>query len=320
MKTRVALVYALLLGACRSAPPVALETPSVPYVLVLGTAQDAGLPQIGCNEPPCVRARTHPDERRLVTSLLLVDPRTGKRFLFDCTPDIREQMARAEPHPPNRALPGPRPPLVDGIFLTHAHMGHYTGLLHFGPEAYGARDLAVWSSTRFMAFLRENDPWSLLVEGGNLRLEHMPAGERVTLGPDLHVRALVVPHRDEFTDTLAFIIEGPRKKLLYLPDIDKWERWSQSIEDIIGRVDFALVDGAFYAPDEIPGRDISEIPHPLIVESLARFGALPRDERRKVLFTHLNHTNPACDPHTEAARKVRQAGMAVARDGMILEL
>jgi pyrroloquinoline quinone biosynthesis protein B len=309
---------ATLLGC--AGPGSHTPTPRGPYVVVLGTAQDAGLPQIGCLEERCVRARKHPQERRLVTSLLLADPRTGKRWLFDATPDIREQVSRAAPHPPTRSFSGPRPPLFDGLFLTHAHMGHYTGLLHLGPEAYGAKDLPVYVSARFDTFLRQNGPWSLLVDAGVIRPEEILQDERITLGENLHVRALVVPHRDEFTDTLAFIIEGPRESLLYLPDIDKWERWSTPIEEVLSRVDHALIDGAFYSADEIPGRDLSEIPHPLITESLARFAPLPVSERRKVLFTHLNHTNPACDRGSPADLEIGNAGMGVARDGIIFEL
>ena len=313
------LFLLLCTAACRSMPP-ASSPPDSPYLLVLGTAQDAGLPQIGCMEEPCPSAHEDPSRRRLVTSLLLAEPSSGRRWLFDCTPDIREQMERAAPHPPGRDLPGPRPPLVEGIFLTHAHMGHYTGLLHFGREAYGAKSTPVHATPRFCEFLRQNGPWSLLVESGHLRLETLVVNEPVCLSDDLRVRALLVPHRDEFSDTVAFVIEGPHRKVLYLPDIDKWERWATPIEEVIAEVDYALLDGAFFAPEEIPGRDITEIPHPLVIESIARFSELPEAQRAKVHFTHLNHTNPVCNPSTRAAARVREAGMKVAHDGLVLGL
>jgi len=271
-------------------------------------------------EEPCRAAHKDPSRRRLVTSLLLAEPGSGRRWLFDCTPDVREQMELAASHPPGRDLPGPRPPLVEGIFLTHAHMGHYTGLMHFGREAYGAKQTPVHATPRFCEFLRQNGPWSLLVESGHLRLEPLVGAEPVVLSDDLRVRALSVPHRDELSDTVAFLIEGPNRKALYLPDIDKWERWSTPIEEVLAGVDYALLDGAFFAPDEIPGRDINEIPHPLVIESIERFASLPEAERAKVHFTHLNHTNPVCDPSSAAAARVRQAGMQVAREGLLLEL
>ncbi len=311
-----------LAGAC--ATPPSAETAAVPrdrpYVLVLGTAQDAGLPQIACQEEHCRRARSDPRAGRLVTSLLLVDPRRGKRYLLDATPDLPAQVERSRGIPANRVLPGARPPLFDGIFLTHAHMGHYSGLLHLGPEAYGAQDLPVFVSARMAAYLRANGPWSLLVETGTIRLVELVPHEPLVLSDELTVTPIPVPHREEFSDTLAFRIDGPRRSLLYLPDIDKWERWDTPIEEAIAQVDVALLDGSFFDDGEVPGRDLAEIPHPFIVESLERLGALPLAERSKVHFTHLNHTNPACDPTSAASARIRAAGMRVASEGEILGL
>jgi len=315
------LLGALLLssGACATTEPVR-ALPDGPYVLVLGTAQDAGLPQVGCDQAPCRAARADPGRRRYVTSLLLADPRTGQRYLFDATPDLREQVELCRGHPAGRTLPGPRPPLFEGVFLTHAHMGHYGGLLQLGPEAYGVRDLAVYGTPRMARYLTDNGPWSLLVETGAIRLEVLEPGATVQLAEDLSVTALRVPHREEFTDTVAFVIRGPARSVLYLPDIDKWERWDTPVEDVLASVDVALLDAAFFDTDEVPGRDLAEIPHPFVIESLERFRSLPASERAKVHFTHLNHTNPAADPESAAAGRVRAAGMAVAREGDVFEL
>ncbi|MEM7310959.1 MAG: MBL fold metallo-hydrolase [Planctomycetota bacterium] len=324
-------LFAALLGACGTpaspadeayAAAASDEPPSGVYALVLGTAQDAGLPQVGCFDDCCRRVRRDPAEARLVTSVLIADERTGKRWLLDCTPDIEPQVARAQGHPASRRAPRGvrRPPLFDGVFLTHAHIGHYTGLLELGPEGYGSRALPVFGSESMQRYLTANDPWAFLVETGAVELRRLRPGERVELGEDLTLSAFPVPHRDELTDTLAFRVDGPARSLLYLPDIDKWERWSERIEDRIAEVDAALLDGAFFADGEIPGRSMADIPHPFIEESLARFAALPDAERAKVLFTHLNHTNPAADPTSAAAERVRAAGMAIAREGQRIEL
>jgi len=314
-------VLLALLSSCASSGSETLSAREEgPYVLVLGTAQDGGLPQIGCDDAHCRRARQDGGFARLVTSLLLVDPRTGSRWLFDASPDLPRQVERMRGHPSTRALPGPRPALVDGVFLTHAHMGHYAGLLHLGPEAYGARDVPVFATPRMSAYLRTNGPWSLLVEGGTIRPIDLAPGDTRELAPDLSVSAIRVPHREEFTDTVAFLVRGPRRSLLYLPDIDKWERWSTRVEDVLAMVDVALLDASFFDAGEVPGRDLADIPHPFVVESLARFAALPAAERAKVRFTHLNHTNPVVDPESEAAARVRAAGMGVARDGDRFEL
>ncbi len=313
------LLLCCLGAACGAAPPATPGAEQGPYVLVLGTAQDAGLPQIACTGE-CCRAARSGGARRLVTSLALCDPRTGRRWLLDASPDLALQVERCAGHPAGRLRPADRAPLFDGLFLTHAHMGHYAGLLQLGPEAYGSSGQVVHVSSRMAAFLRDNGPWSLLVERGALVLHALEPGRPVELGEGLSVTPLVVPHRDEFSDTLAFLIRGPRRALLYLPDIDKWERWERAIEDVLAEVDVALVDGTFFDGNELPERDMAQIPHPFIVESLARFAPLEEGERRKIRFTHLNHSNPAADPGSEEAALVRAAGMSVAAEGEIHRL
>lgn len=331
-----AAIWIAALAACRAVQERSSSAAPAdrPYVLVLGSAQDGGLPQLGCEDAPCAAARVEPARRRLVTSLLLCDPRSGKRWLFDCTPDIGAQLERARGHPSTRTTEGPRPPLFEGLFLTHAHAGHYSGLLALGREAYATRELPTWVTPRFARFLADNGPWSLLVEERRLvlhelgGLEEGDAGERVELAPDLFVVPFLVPHRDEFSDTVGFEIHGPERTLVYLPDIDKWQAWdafgsapaARRIEALLARCDVALLDGCFFADGEIPGRSMADIPHPFVSESIARFAPLPASERAKVFFTHLNHTNPAADERSQAARKVRASGMQVLEEGRMLGL
>ena len=123
--------------------------------------------------------------------------------------------------------------------------------------------------------------------------------------------ARAVPHRDELSDTVGFVVRGPRRSLLYVPDIDKWERWERSLEDEVAAVDVAFLDGTFAAADEVPGRSLSEIPHPLVSETIARLAAKPALGRR-VLFIHLNHTNPLL---WDASRRRALSDFRVARDG-----
>ncbi len=313
---------ALLLASCAAPESAeALPLPDDPYVLVLGTAQDGGLPQIGCEDASCRAARATGAGRRRVASLLIVDPASGSRWLVDATPDLPEQAELARGHPPTRRAEGPRPPLFDGILLTHAHTGHYTGLVHLGREAYGARALPVHASPRMAEFLRTNGPWSEMVRDGHVTLLVLePGGEALRLGERITVEPFRVPHRDELSDTLAFLIRGPERSVLYVPDADRFEGWSPPLESLLARADAALLDGTFFSGDEVPGRDLSKIPHPFVAQSIERFAALPARERAKIRFTHLNHTNPAADPASPEAARVRAAGMAIARDGDVIPL
>ena len=309
----------LLLRASQMTPH-RVPPPPGPYLLLLGTAQDGGYPQIGCRQELCRVAREDPVRGRRVVSALVVAPEQGRRWLVDATPDLPAQIELARGHgEPPRDGRG-RPPLFDGIFLTHAHIGHYTGLMHLGREAYGSEATPTFVTASMGRFLRENGPWSLLVEAGHLELVECATGEAVELVPGLSITPLPVPHRGEYSDTVAFLIRGPRRTLLYLPDIDSWEEWQVAIEDLLREVDVALVDGTFFGQGELPGRDMNTVPHPLITSSMARFAPLPVEERAKVRFFHLNHTNPALDPWSDAAARIRAAGMAVARDGEIHEL
>lgn len=289
------------------------------FAYVLGTAQDGGLPQISGRAKEDDAARSDPTRRRLVASLLIVDPVSRERFLIDATPDLREQAEIAD-----RVAPQPtataRPPLFSAIALTHAHVGHYAGLLHLGRESYGANGQRVLASDRMARFLETNGPWDLLVKLNHIRIDRFKAETPMKLNDRLSITPIEVPHRDEYSDTYGFIVTGPSRKVLWLPDIDKWERWDRRIEDLIASVDVAFLDGTFFDADELPGRAMSEVPHPFISESLIRFAALPAKERAKVVFVHLNHTNPAATPGSAAQRQIEKAGMRVAREGERLPL
>ncbi|MCP4540215.1 MAG: MBL fold metallo-hydrolase [Chloroflexi bacterium] len=248
--------------------------------ILLGTAQDGGLPQAGCNCARCAPARTDPTLRQWTASLGLVDHSTRQSWIIDATPDFREQL-----HALYRLVPDC--PLT-GVILTHAHTGHYAGLIHLGREAWNTRDLPVYASPRMADFLRANAPWSQLVTLGNIQLHSLAPAREVQLSPNLHLIPTSVPHRQEFSDMLAFIARGPARQLFYCPDIDAWDPWEQSLRHFVTQMDIALLDGSFFSPDELPGRDFTKIPHPLVTDTVERLVGVDCD----VQMIHLNHSNP----------------------------
>jgi len=286
--------------------------------MVLGTAQDGGIPQIGCRCPNCERARRDPDRARLIASLALADLNERKLFLIDASPDIRIQVDRAL-----GLFPPPAPALSDvlaGVLLTHAHIGHYTGLMFFGYESMAARRLPVFGSKRMVEFLAANGPWSQLVRMENISPRTFNPGEGIRLTAALKAVPFQVPHRDEYTDTFGFKIAGPERTLLYIPDIRSWEAWESPLDEALRSADAALLDGTFFGPGDLPGRDMTEIGHPLIIDTLRRIERLPAGTRAKVHFIHLNHTNPALDPGGAARRTIEQAGTRTAEEGWIFDL
>lgn len=282
-----------------------------PYLLVLGIAQDAGVPQAGSRHP----GWDDPEARRYASCLALVDPERGRRFLFDATPDFKFQLAALD-----RAAPPAERPGIDGIFLTHAHIGHYTGLMMLGHEAMGAQKVPVWAMPRMAGFLRNNGPWSQLVGYENIALQVLAADRAVNLGGGLAVTPFRVPHRQEYSEVVGFHVRGPQSSALYIPDIDRWDDWNRDLVEELAKVDAAYLDGTFFADGEIPGRDMSGFPHPRIADTMARLDHLPPAERTKVRFIHLNHTNPALRPDSREHRQVLDAGFRLALEGERFEL
>ena len=302
--TRLLIVLLLWSG------PTAAEV----YLQVLGVAQDAGYPQANCYAQHCMRAWEDVSLRRLASSVAVIDEGEKKKYLFDATPDIREQLFALHSSAPDGEY------ALAGIFLTHAHIGHYTGLMHFGHEASGSKGVPVYAMSRMREFLSNNGPWDQLVRYGNIELHSLTDGVGVQLEGDVIATPFTVPHRDEYSETVGYRIDGPRRSAIFIPDIDKWQRWEKDIRAVVRSVDYALIDATFFAGDELPGREMSRVPHPFVVESMRLLADLTAAERARVIFTHMNHTNPLLIEGSPQQAELERLGFRVAREGMRLEL
>jgi pyrroloquinoline quinone biosynthesis protein B len=276
------------------------------YITVLGIAQDGGYPQAGCNAEHCLRHWRGEEKKRQVVSLGLTDQASRQNWLFEATPDFTAQLQQLQQASGSSNL--------SGIFLTHAHMGHYAGLLQLGREAMGAQGMPVYVMPKMKEFLETNAPWSQLVSLGNIKLILMEADQPIQLTSNLRVTPLKVPHRDEFSETVGFRIETAEKSLLFIPDIDKWPLWNRDIRAEVARVDVALLDATFYEDGELPNRNMREIPHPFVAETISLFSSLSEIEKRKVKFIHFNHTNPLIFEGPER-EQVKNIGFGVATEG-----
>lgn len=288
--------------------------------LVLGSAQDAGVPQVGCYSDRCNRGREAHlrGEGRFVSSLALVEPEAERFYLVDATPDITRQLDLIT-HPGFRRRAAERRPF-DGIFLTHAHIGHYAGLAVLGNEGLGIVDTPVFCTQAMASFLTSNQPWAFLAEQGRIVPTVLAPGVAHRIDPLLEVELLPVPHRDEFADTVAFLFRGPRGSLLFLPDINAWDSWDRDVAEVVTSVDTALLDGAFWSMDELPGRAVEDVPHPLIRQTMDRLQDVVSAERARVVFTHLNNSNPALDEGGPEQLEIRRRGFELAREGMRFSL
>ena len=309
---RALLIFSLVAFSLPLSPFQAwaqIEAPSErPFILILGIGQDAGVPQSGDHTHP---GWTDPESAHLATSLGLVDPASGKKWMFEASPDFRRQWYMLEQTEPSSGQLTP-----EGIFLTHAHIGHYTGLMFLGHESIGASNVSVYAMPLMADFLELNGPWDQLVRLQNIRMRRMGENIPVRLTNQIQVIPFIVPHRQEYAEVVGYRIEGPNRTALFIPDIDSWEEWEDEghrLEGVLQSVDIAFIDGSFFANGEIPGRDMSGFPHPFISHTMDRLKDLPENQRSKIRFIHLNHTNPALDLNSSEAQSIIEAGFGLAR-------
>lgn len=281
-------------------------------LVVLGTAQDAGAPQIACKKDCCADL-WESGKSEAVVALGLIDSSNEKHYLFEATPNITQQLQDLNSIAGNTSSFG-------GVFLTHAHMGHYSGLLFLGKEALGGQSVPVYALPKMLQFLSHNGPWEQLIREKNIALRHLVASKEEKVSPQIEITPIQVPHRDEYSETAGYLIKGPGKTALFIPDIDKWERWDTAIESLIKKVDYALLDATFFDGNDLPNRDMTKIPHPFVTESLARFDSLAASEKAKIYFIHFNHTNPLLKVNSQASKEVRTKGYHIARSGLELSL
>ena len=284
-----------------------------PYIYILGVVQDAGFPQTGCYDSHCLPAWENTELRRGATSIALVDPRSKQKFIFEATPDFPQQFYSLQAEAPDSRYS------LEGIFLTHAHIGHYTGLMFLGHEAMGAESVPVYAMPRMHEFLSNNGPWSQLVKFNNIDLILLE-NEQIRKFSEFSISPFLVPHRDEYSETVGYRIQGPAKSALFIPDIDKWLDWDINIIELLRTIDYALIDATFFADGELGMRDMSQIPHPFVTESMELFEGLSEVEKNKVWFIHMNHTNPLLDPNSEESKQVLRAGFNIATEGIRLPL
>lgn len=259
----------------------------LPSVFVLGVCQDGGRPHAGCRKLCCQRARSSDFNRNFIVSLAVVDREANEWWLIEATPDVGHQI-----HLFHEMTNGQFPYLPKAIVITHAHIGHYAGLMQFGREVMNTKDLPVYVLPKMQFFLENNGPWSQLVQLANVKLLVAKPNQSIILSNSVSIEPFLVPHRDEFSETAGFKIITSGKTYLFIPDIDKWEKWDRSIVDEVKKVNIAFIDATFYHESELTNRSIEEIPHPLVLETVKLFENENAIEKSKIKFIHMNHTNP----------------------------
>ena len=306
-------IIVLFIYSC-STKPSSTETLSTDAIIILGTAQDAGSPHMNCRKKCCINLWDSENNKTNVVSLAIFDNENNETWLFEATPDIATQINKLKELTFNDSH------LPSGIFLTHAHIGHYTGLMYFGKEAMGAKEIPVYAMPKFKYFLETSGPWSQLVEQKNIALNQLNSDSTISISNNLKVKPIIVPHRDEFSETVGYYIYFKEKSILFIPDINKWEKWKHNIADEVKKMDYAFLDATFYDINELPNRDMSQIPHPFVVESMNIFNKLSDEDKNKIYFIHFNHSNPLLKKNSEEQKAVKSAGYHFATQYTIIKL
>ncbi len=279
-----------------------------PFIVVLGTAQDGGYPHAGCKKQCCAKYYEGKEKRHFVSCLALVDPVTNQRWFFDCTTDFTFQLHALDSIYPVAGAG------ISGIFLTHAHIGHYTGLMYLGREAMNTKNIPVYAMPRMRNFLSNNGPWSQLVNIHNIEIHKLEKDSTIHLNERISVTPFRVPHRDEYSETVGFRISTPTMNVIFIPDIDKWEKWDRDIAKTVQQNDLVFIDGTFFKDGELSGMKMAEVPHPFIEETMKQLISLTDKDKSKVYFIHMNHTNSALTGDSAAVKEIENNKYHIAKE------
>ena len=273
-------------------------------ITVLGIAQDGGMPQAGCNLNCCSEIQTKPELWRSPVSLGIREG--GDLHLIEASRMIGKQLSMVGNKIPK------------SVWITHAHLGHIDGLGQFGTESMNTEKVILHCSEKLSENIENTPSLKLLLENKNVII-----GEwGMIKNGNLKITPIEIPHRDELTDNHALLIEGREEKLLFMPDHDSWnetlksvkfgtiKEWLKSWE-----IDIALIDGTFWNDKEIKRRSQKDVKHPPIEETLERIGVSEKGDPR-IVFVHLNHTNPVFNRETKEYKKVIEMGWEVGTEGM----
>jgi len=312
----ISLVLSLVINVAKA---------QTPYFLVLGIAQDGGFPQTGCTKECCRDVVKFKGEEHYVSCVAIIDPSTHQSWLIDITPDFGKQLQMLREHMKDSLH------MPSGIFLTHAHIGHYAGLMQLGREVMGAIGIPVYAMPRMKKFLENNGPWNQLIQLNNISIVPVFHDSAVYLNSNIAVSPFQVPHRDEYSETVGYSvrikdsasIERLSNSLLFIPDIDKWEKWfpdstSSHLERLFSKYKYVLIDGTFQHIDELGIGRMKDVPHPTINESMELMRSFNQPLKLRIGFIHLNHTNPMLKMSRSYNNKTFVDGFMFPKEGCVL--
>jgi len=291
-------------------------------VTILGTAQDAGIPQAGCSCKRCLNAHNHPNLRKYPVAIGIIGI-DGSKHLIEITKNLSEQLKIWGDEEKGNIVYTP-----DTVTVTHLHLGHIEGIGQFGKPVMNLEDLPIYVSEKNKLVLEERNDIQLMIKEGNIKLISQKYNQEFQprIGCGFKLELIPIPHRSELGDTAAILIKGKKKNLLFMPDQDSWKDTldtfsMNNIRELLTywKVDIAWIDGTFWNLKELPGRNLSEIPHPTIEESIQRLGMKNKNDF-EISFIHLNHSNPANEINSKERKMIESFGWGICQRNDIASL
>ena len=252
-------------------------------IVVLGSAAGGGFPQWNCNSEACRNARAG-DALARTQSSIAVSGDGRHWFLFNASPDLRQQINATPQLHPNHGL---RTSPIAGVVLTNADVDHVAGLLTLREST----PLVLYATERVLATLKANSIFNALnpefVERRPLVLGRTfepvtPAGEKAGLAVE------------------AFPVPG--KVALYLENPDAGPNFGTQEGDTVG-----VKTGQRMGHMSMSGED----------GTMAAFRDLHVERR---VFIHINNSNPTLLDLTPERREVEAQGWEISFDGMEITL
>jgi len=277
---------------------------------VLGTSQDAGYPQVGCKEACCQAAWDNPELKKFPSSIAIINEKAKKYWLIDITPEVKTQIQMIDQFDCS----------LEGIFITHAHIGHYMGLINLGLEVMNLKNIPVYVMPLMKNFIIQNTFLNQLVENNNIKLSLITDGVDININNHFSIKAFDVPHRNELSETVGYRIMGEEKSAIYIPDIDSWHGFEENLFKLINDNDILFLDGTFYEKSEVKKRDIAKIPHPEISNTMKILSKLSDKDKQKIHFIHFNHTNDAIREGSPAYNAIIDSRFSISKENQRFNL
>ena len=308
-------------------------------IKVLGSAAGGGFPQWNCNCRNCVAVRAGTPGFRARTQSSLAVSRDGESWaLLNASPDLRQQLGQT---PELHANPkfGLRHSPIKAAVLTNGDVDHIIGLVNLRE----AQPLSVYGTSRVLDIIKSNNVFQVLAEPLVPRIP-LPLDKPVALsggGVDLGltVEAFAVPGKvalyledasagEDFGtqegDTIGLRVSDPQSKrsFFYIPGcatVD--ERLSARLKG----ASLVFFDGTLFTDEEmieqgLLGKTGARMGHISMSGSAGSIAAFSQLGVGRLIYVHINNSNPALDENSAARKSIDGAGWEVGYDGLEVRL